>query len=245
MENIFEKELNRPTIFKDRNVLSPHYVPGKLPHREDEIEKIMKTLAPALSGKRYHNLFIYGKTGTGKTASTRYVVDKLTEVKEKYKVNVEAIYINCRIINTKYQVLLKCVEYCYPEDSFLGFPFSHLFDKFRTYVSKNNTKMIVILDEIDKIKGLDDLVYSLTRVNDEMAQGHVGLIGISNNVTFKNELDPRSKSTLCEEEMVFKPYNAEQIYDILKQRSKEGFKKGKVSDLHHGRRRNGLAADIP
>lgn len=228
MDDIFEKEMQKSTIFTDRNVLSPHYVPDTLPHRDQEIEKIMKTLAPALKGTNYNNLFIYGKTGTGKTATTRHVLDRLLQVKEKYNANVDAIYINCRISNTKYQVVLKFAEHCDPNENFLGFPLQHLLDKSLKRISDNKTNAVIVLDELDKVKNLDDLMYTLTRANDELKNGHIGLIGITNNVQFKKELDPRSKSTLCEEEMVFAPYNAEQLREILKQRAKMGYKENAV-----------------
>jgi cell division control protein 6 len=230
MEDIFEKELQKSTVFQDRNVLSAHYVPETLPYREKEIKKIMESLAPALSRKRTHNLFIYGKTGVGKTAATRYVIEKLIQVKSKYNVNVDSIYINCRIINTKYQVLLKCAEYTNPTENFMGFPFSHLFSKFTDNLRKYKMNFVVVLDEIDKVKDLDDLMYTLTRSNDEMADSHMQIVGISNNVNFKKELDPRTMSTLCEEEMIFPPYNADQLRNILGLRVKNGYKKGVVSE---------------
>lgn len=230
MEDIFEKELQKPSLFLDRNVLSPHYIPETLPFREKEIEKIMKILAPALSGKRTHNLFIYGETGVGKTAATKHVINKLIQVKEKYNVEVDTLYVNCRILNTKYQVMLKCAEYCNPNDTFLGFPFSHLFDKFIGHLKKNGTRFVVVLDELDKVKNLDDLIYTLTRANDELDNAHIQVIGITNNLKFKDALDPRSKSTLCEEEMIFPTYNADQLKEILKQRAKQGFKSGTIDE---------------
>ncbi|NYZ79951.1 AAA family ATPase [Candidatus Micrarchaeota archaeon] len=230
MDDIFEKEMQKSTVFTDRNVLSAHYVPDVLPHREKEIEKIMKTLAPALKGTNYSNLFIYGKTGTGKTATTRHVLDRLMQVKEKYNANVDAIYVNCRISNTKYQVVLKFAEHCVPNENFLGYPLQHLLDKTMKTISENNTNVVIVLDELDKVKSLDDLMYTLTRANDELKKGHIGLIGITNNVLFKKELDPRSKSTLCEDEMVFAPYNAEQLREILKQRADMGYRKNAIGD---------------
>ena len=74
--------------------------------------------------------------------------------------------------------------------------------------------MIVVLDEIDIIKDLDDMVYTLTRVNDELRKGGVSLIGISNKLTFKQGLDQRSKSSLNETEIVFPPYTSEQLKDF-------------------------------
>jgi cell division control protein 6 len=106
-----------------------------------------------------------------------------------------------------------------------------LYDRLFNVVQSNSINLIVVLDEIDQIeKGLSDLMYILTRVNDELKSGHVSVIGISNNMKFKNRLDPRSKSTLCEEERIFKPYNAVQLREILKQRIREGFLPDTVDD---------------
>ena len=229
MENIFEKEIRRSTIFEDRNVLSPHYIPDHLPYREHEITKVMKLIAPALSQKRPNNLFIYGKTGVGKTAVVKHVLEKLEETKEKYQAKVDSIYLNCRVHNTRYQVLLKLAQRAAPDESFLGLSSTHLYEKFLEYVG-TGVVFIVVLDEIDKIKDLDELMYSLTRANDDLAKGHVGLIGISNSINFKEKLDPRSKSTLCQDEIVFAPYNADQLSAILRERAKTGFKRGYVTE---------------
>lgn len=229
MENIFEKEINRKTIFEDRNILSPHYIPDHLPYRDNEITTVMKLIAPALSQKRPSNLFIYGKTGVGKTAVVKHVLEKLNETKEKYQANVGSLYLNCRVHNTKYQVMLKLAQIAKPDENFLGLSSTHLYEKFTEYVDQGIV-FIVVLDEIDKVKDLNELMYSLTRANDDLKNGHIGLIGISNNINFKENLDPRSKSTLCQDEMVFAPYNAEQLNAILSERAKKGFKEGFVTD---------------
>lgn len=229
MEDIFEKEVRRATIFEDRNVLSPHYIPNHLPYREAEIQRVMKLIAPALSRKRPSNLFIYGKTGVGKTAVVKHVLDRLEETKAKYEAKVDSLYLNCRVHNTKYQILLKLAQRAKPDENFLGLSSTHLYEKFLEYVA-GGIVFITVLDEIDKVKDLDELMYSLTRANDELAEGHVGLIGISNKIDFKEKLDPRSKSTLCQDEIVFASYNAEQLGAILRERAATGFKKGGYSD---------------
>jgi cell division control protein 6 len=230
MDDIFEREMQKQTVFLDRNVLSPHYIPEILPHREKEIEHIMKTLAPALNSKTPNNLFVYGKSGTGKTASIKHVIDKLLQVKEKYKANVDSVYVNCRNLDSKYQVVLKCAEYCFPNESFNGYPFAHLYDRMLRYVKDSNSNFIVVLDELDAVKNLDGLMYALTRANDELSAGHITIIGITNDAAFKQDLDSRSRSTLCEEEMVFPPYNAVQLQSILKQRASLGFREGVVDE---------------
>ncbi|MEM3412097.1 MAG: orc1/cdc6 family replication initiation protein [archaeon] len=230
MEDLFEREINKPTVFADKNVLSPHYIPAVLPHREEQINKIMKMLSPALEKKKPNNIFMYGKVGSGKTCVTKHIIEKLLTVKDKYNAIIDAIYVNCNIQDTKYQVLLKCVEYCYPNEKFEGYPFSHLFSRLLKYVEDKESNLIIVLDEIDKVKNIDDLLYALTRANDELKRGSISIIGITNNIALKQQLDPRSKSTLCEEEIIFPPYNAEQLRDILKNRAEIGFKKGKIDE---------------
>jgi len=227
LDNIFEKEFARETIFLDRNLISPHYTPKVLPFRETYIEKISNILSQTLHGKKTDNLFLYGKTGAGKTAVTKHVVQQLLEFASNKNLPVKGTYVNCRNHNSKYRVLIKIVKELYPEENFLGFSSAFVYEKLLDYAKKGN-QLVLVLDEIDKIKDVDDLVYSLTRGNDELTIGGISLVGISNNLMFKDKLDPRTKSSLCEKELVFPPYNAAELSEILLQRSKIAFKPGTV-----------------
>ena len=111
-ENIFEAELKEQRIFRNLEVLSPHYVPPELPHREKEIKEVTRLIAPILRNQKPSNIFIYGKTGTGKTCVVRYVTKKLLEFAENPEKNtantiVRVCYMNCKVKNSKYQVLLR------------------------------------------------------------------------------------------------------------------------------------------
>jgi cell division control protein 6 len=72
----------------------------------------------------------------------------------------------------------------------------------------------------------DAILYNLTRVNQDLKATKISLVGISNNTAFIDGLDPRVKSTLSEEEIIFPPYNANQLQDILKQRAGSAFNSG-------------------
>ena len=74
LDDVFESFVNGVRLFKDREVLRHDYLPEKLPHREDQIRLLGVTVAPVLKDARCSNIFIYGKTGTGKTAVTKYVL---------------------------------------------------------------------------------------------------------------------------------------------------------------------------
>ena len=91
----------------------------------------------------------------------------------------------------------------------------------------------VILDEIDCLKSKkskDNILYILSRMNESLESSSINLIGISNILSFKDDLDPRVVSSLCEEEIVFPAYNARELYDILKERADLAFNEGVVDE---------------
>ncbi len=260
---LFDAELKDRGVFKNLSVLSPHYVPKELPYRNHEIKLVTRILAPVFGDCKPNNLFIYGKTGTGKTSVVKRVAQAFEEVvsdkaRNKKKVKSHVSYMNCRLgYNSKYQVMIKILEdEKFQSEDILKSPIegikngrlhgrspTELYDRLKKVVEANALRLITVLDEVDMIKDVDDLIYMLTRINDEIEEvqingqvkrGSVSIIGISNKYSFKNHLDPRTKSTLCEEELVFKPYNAKQLKTILVHRVKLGFKARSIAESNIG-----------
>ncbi|MBU4266100.1 MAG: AAA family ATPase, partial [Candidatus Altiarchaeales archaeon] len=218
VEDLFEKELQERKIFKNVSILSPHYVPVELPHRENEIRDLTRIIAHVLRNEKPDNIFVYGKTGTGKTVSVKYVLRKLEEFvqnpeKNSNNVIVGVVYMNCKVRNSKYQVFLKILEdEALNTEGLKSIPLSDrsdkglkgmdpadLYERLLKVIQDNGLNIVVVLDEIDMItNGLNDVVYLLTRINDEIKSGSLSIIGISNDARFKKRLDPRTKSTLCE-----------------------------------------------
>lgn len=233
LQNVFEAEYTKPTVFLDRNKIMPHYTPNELPFREKQLSDISRIVAVTLRGQRPDNVFIYGKPGTGKTSTARHVMDELGTFAQQKTLKIKHAYINCRTHNKKYKVLLKCLREIYPEQpdkAFQGYSAAYLYEKLVSFVRDSETHLILVLDELDKVRDLDELIYSVTRSNDELSTGGISIIGISNNLLFKDALDPRTKSSLCQQEMVFPPYNAEQLQTILQQRVKEAFQPNAVDE---------------
>ncbi|MDE1868770.1 MAG: AAA family ATPase [Candidatus Micrarchaeota archaeon] len=214
-------------IFANREVLSPHYIPKKLIFREKEINNIERALAPSLKGERGRNLFIYGKTGTGKTSCSKYVIDEVNDIPNT---RARISYINCRIYNSRYRVLNKIVSDHLPTYAKRGYGAVDLYEKLTSWIEEDSKILVIVLDEIDVVRDLDDLIYTLTRINSDIKAGGVTIIGISNKVSFKESLDPRSLSTLYETELVFPPYYATELYAIIKDRVLTGFKPGTIND---------------
>jgi len=109
---------------------------------------------------------------------------------------------------------------------------SELFRRFIKGLDSKGVFLIIVLDEIDELvksKG-DSLLYELTRINESLIEGKVSVVGISNDLKFKEFLDPRVLSSLSEEEIIFSPYNAKELKDILQQRAVLAFYENAIND---------------
>jgi cell division control protein 6 len=141
------------------------------------------------------------------------------------------LYINCEIVDTQYRLLATLAKHIGKEVPMTGWPTDQVFEEFKKTVDKEKRVVIIIMDEIDKLvrKG-DDVLYNLSRVNSDLKNARISLIGISNDLKFTEFLDPRVKSSLGEEEIIFPPYDAEQIHDILEQRASLAFKSNMLDE---------------
>jgi len=232
--NFFENFLKKDSFFADKHVLLPSYFPDEVLYREDLIQEAANILAPALRLERPSNLFLYGKTGTGKTLSIKYILNSMKEIASKNNIKLMPIYVNCklkRVADTEYRLIARLIKEFGQEIPATGLPTDEVYNIFYKLIDMDKQVVLLVLDEIDQLtkKIGDDILYNLTRINAELKNSQICLIGISNNLTFSEDLDPRVKSSLSEEELIFPPYNALQIQDILRKRAKFAFKEGTVN----------------
>ena len=228
---IFEEIEDR--IFNKRFVLLPDYVPERLIGRDEQIRQVASALSPALSGDKPHNVFIYGKTGVGKTAVTKYVLIELDKEVKKRGVNVKSVFINCNQINTTTRIIKRICNVVSPEFEIpsTGIATSEYYDKLWKILNDFGGITIVVLDEIDKLRG-ESILYNLLRARENMdiTEGFISIIGISNDLTYKERIDPRVISSFGSREYVFPPYNALQLQKILEDRVKIGFREGALEE---------------
>lgn len=230
--NSFDKNY----IFKDKFILQSNHQPGEILHRDEQIQQIASILAPVLRGERVSNLFLYGKTGTGKTLSIQYVKDQLIKRALKdadFRLRIE--YLNCKlkkVSDTEYRILAELIKKLGGSVPNTGLPTETVYNKFIELIDDEKQLIVLILDEIDQTvkKISDNFLYNLTRINSELAHAQICVVGISNDLTFLDEIDPRVRSSLSEEEIVFPPYNALQLQEILSKRAGEAFKEKVVQE---------------
>jgi cell division control protein 6 len=229
LSNYFKNYLKSESIFRQKKVLQSSYMPNEILHRDSEIQTIGSMLAPALKRELPSNIFVYGKTGTGKTLTIKRVKEDMESIADENKIPIKILYLNCKLRNvadTEYRLIAELARMLDVEVPKTGLPTRNIYDMFQEAADKEENIFIIVLDEIDQLvkKIGDGILYTLTRLNSELNKAQICLVGISNNLTFAESLEPRVKSSLSEEDIIFPPYNALQIQQILKNRSELAFK---------------------
>jgi cell division control protein 6 len=225
----FERKQN---IFRNKDALGESYQPDQIEERDEEIEEYMDALQPVVDGWEPNNIFLYGNTGVGKTAVTEYLLDRLQDDVADYDdVDLSVISLNCKTLNSSYQVAVELVNQLRPdggEISSTGYPQQTVFKKLYKELEMVGGTILIVLDEVDSIGDRDELLYELprARANNKLDSTKVGVIGISNDFKFREQLDPRVQDTLCERELQFPPYDAPELENILESRAEIAISEG-------------------
>ena len=238
IDDLLDAAESGKSIIKNRDILHFTYIPDIILHRKSEQEQVTQSLLPILKKSRPSNLLVYGKPGTGKTLVVKKVLSKIQERVEKSNFPIKLVYSNSKEETTLYGLLVSLGRQLDLKEKELpttGLAISEVFKRLLNKIDEGKLNAIFVIDEIDYLAQLvaktgKDILYQLTRANERLTQGSLTMVGISNDLTFKEKLDPRVISSLGEEEIVFTNYNVEQIKKILEERINESFIENAVEE---------------
>ena len=231
-------------IIKNPNVLRHDYIPSRILHRDKQQELVTQALLPLYKKSIPPNLLVYGKPGTGKTLVIKKVLTQIQNRVDKNSHQIKIATTNAKDQSNLYNVLVDLGRQLGLKSKkttndklwlpSTGLSISEVFNRILYIIEKNKINTVFLIDEIDHLAKLidktgKDILYSITRANLKLKNGSLSLIGISNDVRFKEELDPRVISTLSEEELVFPAYVTNEIKEILEDRIPLAFEENSVS----------------
>lgn len=225
-------------VFANADPLDDSYEPDDIRERDEVLEKYKRALQPIIDNRPTSNIFLYGKTGTGKTVATKFLLSHLEiDVAEYDDVDLSTVWVGCENLSTSYQVAVALVNELRQQQeeeriSTTGYSQQRVFELLYEELDALGGTVVIVLDEIDNIGHSDDILYGLPRAR---SNGYVEdvrpvVIGISNDFQFRDSLSPKVKDTLAEKEILFPPYDANQLRSILKPRAEKAFYEDVLED---------------
>lgn len=232
------------TIFTDKDILSEDWIPEQLIGRDDELDTYAEVLNPVLNGWNPNNIFLYGRTGVGKSASTKEILTELLDACEKADISLNVVFLNCNGLSSSYQVAVHLVNEMRNSRYSLttvtteldpisetGLPKKRVFNELINDFENLSGNVICVLDEVDKVGSDDEILYELPRASTNYdLDVNISVIGISNDFKFRDGLSAKVRDSLCEEELFFDPYDATELQQILKQRTEKALKPDVLND---------------
>jgi len=231
----FEDLLKKPSLFKNESKLDNNYVPKRLPHRDKELSLLSQLFLVLITNPNSisRKILIIGKTGIGKTATIKLFGEMLVNAAQKRSGDIKYVHINCRKERTSYKVLIKIVRALNNNFPKRGYSPQDLLEIIVDIIKDQNLHLLIVLDELSYLisKG-GDLIYSLTRINDDAfnTRQHISIIGIARDISCLSGLDTSTMSTLQRNIIYFNNYNKEPLFEILKYRAEISLKDNIISD---------------
>lgn len=219
-------------IIKDPTVFTGHYVPTTILHRAKEIKSLWLRINGPLIGRPIKNTIIYGLSGTGKTLTTRFVAEEL----QKKTSDVKVWYIRLKNAKSEYKALRKVGQEVLRQD-FNGHTFTAMCGMiFKPLLMLPENNLVFIIDEIDSIEsdsGYDAFLDTFLRPyeNFDIGGKNISVIFISNKMSFPENLTVGTNSSFsCMDKIIFEPYDANDLRDILTERAQRGLFPGTYND---------------
>ncbi|AFZ74594.1 Cdc6/Cdc18 family protein [Natronobacterium gregoryi] len=203
-------------MIQDRWVFDDEYH-ADIVHRDSELESLSRLLEPATRGQRAEDALIYGPSGVGKTATTRWLLRDL-----HHRAYIQSVAIECSN-QTSHSIIHEVVAK-HPNSGIVHKNQSRD-DLLETFDEVVDAPCIVILDEADIIPDLDVL-------DDLLSIELASVIAITHQqvewlARLDDDVEPHFPAN---NQIEFRKYNEAELVDILDPRVERGLVGNPIQD---------------
>ena len=199
--------------------------------REKQLSRIISHLSPVLDSAHPPSALVYGPTGSGKTVSLIHVLSSFGKVANRHRVKFGYRYIDLTSPKTYFGALN---EVAIALDSSnlkyrKGIPIEYMQDKITRAIENYKGYLTLLIDEADNIlPNPDAFLTYLGKTLPRKVSCRLILIFLTNRLDWERTLDPRILSFLKKTDIIFEPYDALDLLEILKLRAKKSLRKDRV-----------------
>jgi len=200
--------------------------------REKQLTLLAQHLTPILDGLHPPSLAIFGPTGSGKTATLLHFLSVFQVVAAKKGKEFRYVYIDLTSPKTYFGALNEVARSL--DQSVRryrkGIPVTLMQERITELLADYKGFLCLLIDEADNIKpNVDDFLTFLGKTLPRKVSCRIILIMLSNRLDWEKTLDPRILSFLKKTDMIFEPYDAVDLLEILNLRVEKALSKDKVS----------------
>jgi len=185
--------------------------------RDAEIKELSSHFAGIFRGNFPIHLSLWGKTGTGKTLSMVYFLNILSDLCRSKNIPLIHKHLDLtnrgpcfRAINDLACLLNASKRYV------RGLSHEEMMRKIEAKLSNYKGYLILFIDEVDNVSTDKDIFLGfLIRRLPQRIPSKLILVLVSNRLDWPDQLDPRVRSFLKMNELVFHPYDALDLQKIL------------------------------
>lgn len=234
--DVLESVIKRMSVFKNKEVLYPEYIPQNLPHREAQLRQLAEIFRVVLTapGSVSMRAMLVGGVGVGKTVTARVFGSVMRSLARERSIDLRYIHVNCHRDRTLYEVVAEIVRQIGAPIPLRGLSPREMMLALLNYVERNDIYALVTLDEFDYFVSAagNDAVYFIVRLYDEYpeAKKRMSFIFIARDLSALSQLDPTTESYILKHVIKFDPYTSDELFDILVQRRDAAFYEGTVDD---------------
>jgi cell division control protein 6 len=223
----------RDPIFARKELLHIGHVPeeNRIVGRNDQIKSVADEVGAIVRDDPPNNVMIFGKTGTGKSLVSKHVADRAKAAARANGIACEVVYVDCSEADTETRVSKDIATQLRQETGddrqipLRGIGTMEYYQHIWRLLDSHLDSVLVILDEIDKLSNANVLMQLSRAQEAEKTDSYIGIIGISNKIQYKETLDERIDSSFGHRELIFHPYDAPQLQEIMRNRA-DAFQRG-------------------
>jgi len=186
--------------------------------RDTEIQELSSHFAAILRGDHPCHLAIWGKTGTGKTLTLSYFLNLLSEMCAGENISIRHEHLDLSNPRPCFRALndLACLLNASKRYQ-KGISLEEMMIRIETSLADYHGYLILFIDEVDNVRrDKDNFMTFLVRRLPQRIPAKLILVFVSNRLDWPNHLDPRVKSFLKLNELIFEPYDAVDLQHILR-----------------------------
>jgi len=199
--------------------------------RDKEIRELSSHFAPIFRQDHPIHLSLLGKTGIGKTVTMLYFLNMIQVLCKKRKIFLKYIHLDLSTPKPCFRALNDLACFLNAAKRYKkGISLDELMSRIEEKISTYPGYFILFVDEIDHVRrDLDSFLKFLVKRLPQKVALKLILVFSSNKLNWQENIDPRIKSFLKMNELLFEPYNALDLQKILTLRINKAINKSTVN----------------